>query len=219
MPAGMSAQGIPPSCIALFYAKPRRSVDLDLHVMFPMIAEVEEFHYASELLHRELQRERDVRGTAPRQVKVGAMLEVPALLWQLDRLLREVDFLSIGTNDLFQFLFASDRGNFRISERYDCLSPVLLNLLRTVIAQCREANVPVGLCGEMAAQPLDAMALVGIGFRSLSVSPPAVGAIKMMIRSLDLAALGRYLEQICAGPQASLREKLKSFAQDHGIIV
>ncbi|HYN38632.1 MAG TPA: putative PEP-binding protein, partial [Rhodospirillales bacterium] len=195
------------------------SVGQDLSVMFPMIAEVGEFQYARGLLQRELQRERDVHGAEPRQVKVGAMLEVPALLWQLDRLVHEVDFLSIGTNDLFQFLFASDRGNYRISERYDSLSPVLLNVLRMVVDRCREADVPVSLCGEMAARPLDAMALIGIGFRSLSVSPPAVGAIKMMIRSLDLASLGPYLDMVCAGRQASLREKLKSFAQDHGVIV
>lgn len=197
----------------------RASVDQDLYVMFPMIAEVEEFCYARGLLQRELEREKQAHGGVPRQVRVGAMLEVPALLWQLDRLLQEVDFLSIGTNDLFQFLFASDRGNFRISERYDSLSPVLLNLLRTIIDQCSRANVPVSLCGEMAAKPLDAMALIGIGFRNLSISPPAIGAIKMMIRSLDLGTLSPYLDQICVGRQVSLREKLKAFAHDHGVLV
>ena len=195
------------------------SVDRDLSVMFPMVAEVEELRCGRRLLQDELERERARSGGAPRSLRVGAMLEVPALLWQLDRLVEEVDFLSIGTNDLFQFLFASDRGNYRISERYDSLSPVLLNVLRTVIAKCREADVPVSLCGEMAGRPIDAMALIGIGFRSLSISPPAVGAIKMMIRSLDVASLGSYLDLLCAGRQASLREKLKAYAQDHGVLV
>ncbi|MFO1118912.1 MAG: phosphoenolpyruvate--protein phosphotransferase [Rhodospirillales bacterium] len=195
------------------------SVDRDLFVMFPMVAEVGELRYGRALLQDELERERRLRGGAPRQLKVGAMLEVPALLWQLDRLVKEVDFLSIGTNDLFQFLFASDRGNYRISERYDSLSPVMLNVLRTVVDKCREADVTVSLCGEMAARPIDAMALIGIGFRSLSISPPAVGAIKMMIRSLDLAALASYLDLLCAGPQVSLRERLKAYAQDHGVLV
>ncbi len=197
----------------------RASVDQDLHVMFPMIAEVGEFLYARGLLEHDLERERSTSGKGPRQVKVGAMLEVPALLWQLDSLLEEVDFLSIGTNDLFQFLFASDRGNFRISERYDCLSPVLLNVLRTVIEKCHKANVPLSLCGEMAAHPLDAMALIAVGFRTLSISPPAVGAIKMMIRSLNLESLRQYLDRLCVSPQSSLRERLKCFAQDHGVIV
>jgi len=191
----------------------------NLHIMFPMIAEVEEFRYARSLLDLELEREESTHGTKPASVKVGAMLEVPALLYQLDRLLQEVDFLSIGTNDLFQFLFASDRGNYRISERYDALSPVMLNVLGDVIDRCAAAGIKVSLCGEMAARPLDAMALIGIGFRNLSISPPAVGPIKMMIRSLRLSSLDPYLRQLRAERQSSLREKLKSFAQDHGVIV
>lgn len=191
----------------------------NLHIMFPMIAEVEEFRYARSLLDLELEREESTHGTKPASVKVGAMLEVPALLYQLDRLLQEVDFLSIGTNDLFQFLFASDRGNYRISERYDALSPVMLNVLGDVIDRCAAAGIKVSLCGEMAARPLDAMALIGIGFRNLSISPPAVGPIKMMIRSLRLSSLDPYLRQLRAQRQSSLREKLKSFAQDHGVIV
>ena len=197
----------------------RAATDQDLYVMFPMIAEVREFKYARHLLDREIERIRDSGAALPRQVKVGAMLEVPALIYQLADLLREVDFLSVGTNDLFQFLFASDRGNYRISEAYDVLSPVLLKILRSVVEQCEAAGVPVSICGEMAARPLDAMALLGIGFRNLSVSPPAVGPIKMMVRSMQVTHAARYLEKICLGRQGSLREKLKAYAQDHGIII
>ena len=197
----------------------RAAAGQDLYIMFPMIAEVAEFRFAKQLLDREIEREGSAGGALPRQVKVGAMLEVPALLYQLDHLLREVDFLSVGTNDLFQFLFASDRGNYRISERYDVLSPVLLGLLRHVVERGQAAGVPVNLCGEMAAQPLDAMALIGIGFRILSISPPAVGPIKMMVRSMDVAALTLYMDDLCKAPQGSLRVKLRAFAQDHGIII
>ncbi len=191
----------------------------DLHIMFPMIAEVAEFRFAREMLDRELRRQSLAGAGMPRAVKVGAMLEVPALLYQLDQLLREVDFLSIGTNDLFQFLFASDRGSYQMSERYDVLSPVMLKVLQQVVEQCRRADVPLSLCGEMAGRPLDAMALIGIGLRRLSLSPPAVGPVKMMIRSLDLQSLVVYMHKICEGRQASLREKLKVYAQDHGILV
>jgi phosphotransferase system, enzyme I, PtsP len=187
--------------------------------MFPMIAEVAEFRYARILLDREIERECGNGTALPREVKVGAMLEVPALLYQLDDLLRQVDFLSVGTNDLFQFMFASDRGNYRISERYDALSPVMLNVLRSVVERCAAANVPLSLCGEMAAHPLDAMALIGIGFRHLSISPPAVGPIKMMVRSLRVAPVARYIDSICLGRQGSVREKLKAYAQDHGVII
>jgi phosphotransferase system enzyme I (PtsP) len=133
--------------------------------------------------------------------------------------LRRVDFISVGTNDLFQFLFASDRGNYRLSERYDELSPVVLSLLRTVVEQCAEANIPLSLCGEMAGRPLDSMALLGIGFRNISVAPPAVGPLKATIRSLDLSALTTYMETLCRGSQRSLRENLKSYARDHKVVV
>jgi phosphotransferase system enzyme I (PtsP) len=197
----------------------RAAAGQDLYIMFPMIAEVAEFRYARILLDREIERECGNGAALPRQVKVGAMLEVPALLYQLDDLLRQVDFLSVGTNDLFQFMFASDRGNYRISERYDALSPVMLNVLRSIVERCAATNVPLSLCGEMAAHPLDAMALIAIGFRNLSISPPAVGPIKMMVRSLQVAPVARYIDSICFGRQGSVREKLKAYAQDHGIII
>jgi phosphotransferase system enzyme I (PtsP) len=197
----------------------RAAAGQDLYIMFPMIAEVAEFRYARVLLDREIERVCGNDAALPREVKVGAMLEVPALLFQLDDLLRHVDFLSVGTNDLFQFMFASDRGNYRISERYDALSPVMLNGLRSVVERCAAANVPLSLCGEMAAHPLDAMALIGIGFRHLSISPPAVGPIKMMVRSLRVAPVARYIDSICLGRQGSVREKLKAYAQDHGVII
>jgi phosphotransferase system, enzyme I, PtsP len=197
----------------------RAAADQDLYVMFPMIAEVRELSYARSLLHREVERERASGAVLPRQVKVGAMLEVPALIYQLDDLLHEVDFLSIGTNDLFQFMFASDRGNYRISEYYDVLSPVLLKVLRLVVERCQAAGVSLSICGEMAGRPLDAMALLGIGFRNLSIAPPAVGPIKMMVRSVQVGLVAQYLDQICLGKQTSLREKLKAYAQDHGVMI
>ena len=89
------------------------------------------------------------------------MLEVPALAWQLPALLRRVDFLSVGSNDLIQFMFATDRGNPRLAQRYDVLSPSVLTLLRSIAEQCTAARVPVTVCGEMAGQPIEAMALAG----------------------------------------------------------
>lgn len=191
---------------------------LDLWVMFPMVTEVAEFHYGRAMLDKELARARGTGGGVPREVRVGAMLEVPALIYQLPELLRHVDFLSIGTNDLFQFMFASDRGNYEMSERYDSLSPVALNILRLILQQCQAAGVSVSICGEMAARPLDAMALIGIGFRSISISPPAVGAIKATIRGLRLAVLEGFVAGLCAGKQRSVRETLKAYAIDHGVM-
>ena len=113
------------------------------------------------------------------------MLEVPSLAEMLDLLLPRVDFLSIGTNDLTQFLFAADRADPRLAERYDWLSPAILRFLRRVAAQAKAAGVPVRVCGEMAGRPLEAMALIGIGIDSFSITPAAVGPVKAMVRSID----------------------------------
>ena len=188
-----------------------------LHVMFPMIAEVKEFRFARRLLDAEFKRHAHEGRPPPLSVRAGAMLEVPALLHQLDDLLQVVDFLSIGTNDLMQFLFASDRASHRMSERYDVLSPVVLRLLRSVAEQCQAADVPLSLCGEMAGQPLDAMALIGVGLRQLSVAPPCVGPIKAMVRSANAAALADFVGHLSTLRQASVRSDLRAFAYDHGI--
>jgi phosphotransferase system enzyme I (PtsP) len=153
----------------------------------------------------------------PTVVKTGVMLEVPALLWQLPALCERIDFLSIGTNDLVQFLFACDRGNPRLADRYDPLSMPMLALLREVIAHTRDARVPLSMCGEMAGNPLEAMALVALGFRTLSMAAPAIGPVKTMIRSLDAASVAAYLDEISDRPDHSLRPRLEAYARDHNI--
>ncbi|MEN8196689.1 MAG: phosphoenolpyruvate--protein phosphotransferase [Pseudomonadota bacterium] len=188
-----------------------------LAVMFPMITEVAEFDSARAVLDIELQRAKSRGQKMPKTVQVGAMIEVPALTWQLPALFQRVDFLSVGSNDLVQFMFATDRGNPRMAERYDVLSPSVLTLLRSIADQCTAAGVPVTVCGEMAGQPLEAMALAGIGYRSLSMVAPSVGPVKDMIRSLELRRLADYLRTQCGSADHSLRGKLKSFAKDHGI--
>jgi phosphotransferase system enzyme I (PtsP) len=190
-----------------------------LRVMFPMIAEAAEFEAARAVLDLELDRA-DKRGsTPPEKTEVGLMFEVPALLWELPGLLPKVDFLSVGTNDLVQFLFAADRGNPRLAERYDALSRPVLGLLGQVVAACAAAKVPLALCGEMAGQPLDAMALVGIGFRALSMAPGSIGPIKAMIRSLELAPLEALLAGLADVPPRGVRSRLRDFARDHGVAV
>lgn len=194
----------------------------DLYVMFPMIAEVAEFKTAVNVLHMERERidRRNAEGLAPpSNIRVGAMLEVPGLIWQLDALLPHLDFLSIGSNDLFQFLFAIDRGNPRVADRYDVLSPALLSAVRDILRKCDDAGVPVSLCGEMAGDPLEAMALLGIGMRSLSLSPSAFGAVKAMTLTMDTAEVGAYMNTLLQSPDHSLRRKLGAFALDHGIVL
>jgi phosphotransferase system, enzyme I, PtsP len=189
----------------------------ELLVKFPLIAELPELERARALLEMELVRAADEGRTPPASVKIGVMLEVPALLWQLPALCRRIDFLSIGTNDLLQFLFACDRGNPRLSDRYDPLSAPMLAMLREVVDQACRSAVPLSMCGEMAGNPIEAMVLIALGFRTLSMVGTAIGPVKAMIRSLDAAAVANYVFEIGARPDHSLRPKLEAYARDHAI--
>ncbi len=191
----------------------------DMSIMFPMVAEVAEFERARNLALRELRRLRENGEAEPATLEMGVMLEVPGLLFQFPSLLQRVDFVSVGSNDLLQFFFASDRGNPRLTGRYDPLSPSVLSFMREVVSRCNAAGVRVSLCGEMAGQPLEAMALLGLGFRELSVTPGAVGPIKRMLRSLSIAPLTAYMTGLYDLPEHSVRGKLRAFALDHGVIV
>jgi phosphotransferase system enzyme I (PtsP) len=190
-----------------------------LHVMFPMVSEPWEYEQARALF--EAQREKvAARGRmAPLAIRYGTMLEVPALAETLDLILPRLDFLSIGTNDLTQFLFAADRAHPKLAERFDWLSPAILRFLARVVAQAHAARVPVGVCGEMGGRPLEAMALLGLGLERLSITPAAVGSIKAMVRSLDLAALRAEMPGWLARPPANLRATLAGWAEAHGVRV
>lgn len=195
------------------------AADRELFVMFPMISSVDEFLEAKATLNIELERARLQQAHMPQKVKVGTMIEVPSLIFSLDRLLREVDFVSIGTNDLAQFLFAADRGNPNIWNRYDNLSPALLKALRIIVHRCQEAHIPCSVCGEMAGRPLEAMTLVALGFTSLSMNPTALGPVKSAIRAMNYQQLSDYLEKQLSVSSRSLRDRLISYARDHGILI
>jgi phosphotransferase system enzyme I (PtsP) len=191
----------------------------NLSIMFPMITEIAEFDAARKILDLELARAEKKGRTPIKTLRVGTMFEVPALAFQMPALLKRVDFISVGSNDLFQFLFASDRSSPKIADRYDTLSPAALRLLSNLVEQCDAASTPISLCGEMAGRPLDAMALVGLGFRTLSMAPSSIGPVKTMIRSLSASDLKRYLDSVQDVSEHSLREKLREFALDHGVMI
>lgn len=191
----------------------------EISVMFPMISDVQEFLEAKGILESERDRLQRQGRELPRAVSVGAMLEVPALLFQLPALMRVVDFVSIGSNDLAQFLFAADRGNPLTADRYDPLSPAFLKLLAQVAEAGRAAGVPVTLCGEMAGRPVDAMAALAVGLRRLSVSAGAVGPVKALVRSVDLPQLSAYVRDLLDLPERSLRPHLKNFAVENGLAI
>jgi phosphotransferase system enzyme I (PtsP) len=188
-----------------------------LSVMFPMVSEPWEFDAAKKIFDAQRDWIASRHRPLPAQIRYGAMLEVPALAECLDLLLPKLDFLSVGTNDLTQFLFAADRAHPKLAERYDWLSPAILRFLRRIILPARERGIPVTVCGEMGGRTLEAMALLGLGIERLSITPIAVGPIKAMVRSLDLAKLRPEMDGWLAQPPGSLRETLLGWANAHGV--
>ncbi len=190
-----------------------------LNVLLPMISDVAEFNQARALIDRETERARLLQLPQPRQIRVGAMLEVPALAFMLPQIMRSADFVSIGSNDLFQFVFAVDRTNPRVSKRYDPLNPPALTLIRQIVHSASESAGDLSLCGEMAGKPLDAMALIGLGLRTLSMQPANIGPVKMMIQSLDLREVSQFVDRLCGRTDGSLRPRLAAFAAERGIAI
>jgi len=190
-----------------------------LRVMFPMVSEPWEYEEARALFEEQVDWARKGHRRIPKRIEFGAMLEVPSLAEMLDQLLPRVDFLSIGTNDLTQFLFAADRSDPRLAERYDWLSPAVLRFLKRIIDQTRAAGVPARICGEMGGRPLEAMALIGIGVENFSITPAGVGSLKAMIRSLDAGAIRGRMEQLLAKPPRDVRKALSDWARRHNVII
>ena len=190
-----------------------------LKIMFPMIATVQEFDQAKELVEKELTHLRRHGHKLPAQVEVGSMVEVPSLLYQLDELFEHVDFLSVGSNDLVQFLYAIDRGNPRVSNRFDALSAPILRALKDIADKGREHKKPVTLCGELASQPIGALALAAIGYRAFSVTASAVGPVKAMLLDLDTRKAAAFLCPLIEHPSggAPIRGKLEEFAVSNGL--
>ena len=188
-----------------------------LNVMFPMVSEPWEYEAARNLFVGQRAWLAQHNKKLPVAIRYGAMLEVPGLLETLDLMLPHLDFLSVGTNDLTQFLFAADRAHPRLAERYDWLSPIVMRYLARVVRTVSGSKVALGVCGEMGGRPLEAMALLGVGIERLSITPAGVGPVKAMIRSLDLAALRADMPAILAQPSSSPRGQYQAWAEAHQV--
>jgi phosphotransferase system enzyme I (PtsP) len=188
-----------------------------LSVMFPMVSEPWEFDAAKAIFEGQMEFLGKQKKLLPSKVRYGAMLEVPALAETLDMLLPKIQFLSIGTNDLTQFLFAADRADPRLAERYDWLSPAILRFIRRVVKETEGHEVDVAVCGEMGGRTLEALALIGLGIRRLSITPAAVGPVKAMIRSTNHSAVKAKMDELLTSPSGNLREALSGWAAGQGI--
>ncbi len=188
-----------------------------LNVMFPMVSEPWEFDAAHEVFESQRKYLKGLKKPLPEAIRYGAMLEVPALAETLDLLAPKLSFLSIGTNDLTQFLFAADRSNPKLAERYDWLSVSIMRFLRRVQANLVGHTVDVTVCGEMGGRRLEALALLGIGIRRLSITPAAVGPIKELVRKVDLAEIEAAMTQWLSAPPPNLRQALVEWAEARDI--
>ncbi len=197
----------------------RASAGKELNVMFPMISTCEEFLQAKETLMLEYDREKQRGRPTASRVNVGLMIEVPSVLFQLDEILQKVDFVSVGTNDLYQFVFACDRGNSRLSARYDVLSAPFLKLMKMIVDKCNQYKVYCSVCGEMASNPVEAMALIGLGYRNLSVSGATYANIKKMIISMNCEDVADYVRTLLKSTKNSVRPQLLAYAYDHTIAI
>jgi phosphotransferase system enzyme I (PtsP) len=157
-----------------------------LTVMFPFIAQYEEYTQARSEMDRTLAREAKLGHVLPESVSIGAMLETPSLGFAPRKFFEDVDFLSIGGNDLKQFFFAADRENERVRKRYDTLNVSFLSFLEQIVERCAETNTPVSFCGEDAGRPVEALCLAAIGLRRLSMRPASIGPIKSLLRRSNL---------------------------------
>jgi phosphotransferase system, enzyme I, PtsP len=191
----------------------------ELKLMLPMVTELGEIAQAREIVDREVRHLSRFAHHLPTSLKLGAMLEVPSLLFQLDELMKAVDFVSVGSNDLFQFVMAVDRGNTQLSDRFDTLSTPFLRVLKQVADAGVRNNTPVTLCGELAGKPISAMALIGLGYRSISMSPASIGPVKAMLTELPLAELEAFFDDNLMAPAQGLpmRALLQAFADDRSI--
>ena len=193
----------------------------ELRVMLPMVTEISEIKQAREIIDREVRHLARFAHHLPTQLKLGVMIEVPSLMWQLDEVMELVDFASVGSNDLFQFVTATDRGNTQLADRFDPISVPFLRLLRQIVRAGEAAGTPVTLCGELAGRPISAMALFAAGFRSVSMPPAAIGPVKAMLTELPLAKLESQLHELLDGRASgtNMREFLHAFAAEHDIPV
>src|SRR5271166_5998494 len=193
----------------------RAAAGRDLRVMTPMVSTVDEFKTARALFDRELAFSASHGHEPPRSVRLGVMVEVPSLLWQIDEIARHADFLSVGSNDLMQYLYAVDRDNRRVANRFDPLSVGFLRALRAIAQAGARAGTPVTLCGEIGGRPLEAMALMAIGYRDLSMSATSIGPVKAMTLTLRIYEIAREVEAMLeeGRDEASLREPLRAVAE------
>ena len=191
----------------------------ELDVMFPMISSYHEFMEAKNTLLLEYEKQKQCHNPLPSKLNIGLMIEVPSVIFELDEILKQADFISVGTNDLAQFIFASDRTNPRLENRYDVLSAPFLKVMQNIVLKAKEYNIACSVCGEMASIPVEMMALLGLGFRCFSCTGSSFASVKKTLCSIHLNELTDYVQTLLKSNKKTLRPQLTAYAYDHGIAI
>jgi phosphotransferase system enzyme I (PtsP) len=189
----------------------------ELNILLPLVTTSDEIHQARAIIDKEVERRERREQELPASIRIGAMIEIPSAAWQVEQIAPLVDFLSLGGNDLAQFFFAADREAEQLLGRYDPMHPGFLSFLKMISEKANAAGKPLCYCGEQAADPAMALALMALDITHLSVSASSVGPLKRMIRSTELSIVRTWLEEHLASSKQSLRDDLKAFATQRGI--
>ncbi|MDG1431538.1 MAG: phosphoenolpyruvate--protein phosphotransferase [Paracoccaceae bacterium] len=187
-----------------------------LTVMFPFVAQMSEFTAARAEVDKAMDRERKLGHPLPSSLDVGAMLETPSLAFASKKFFKDVQFLSIGGNDLKQFFFAADRENEMVRRRYDTLNVSFLSFLESIVERCEDTDTRLSFCGEDAGRPIEALCLAAIGFRALSMRPASIGPVKSLIRRTDLSALRKVIWDERDRGEQSVRPAVMEFLRTQG---
>jgi phosphotransferase system, enzyme I, PtsP len=187
-----------------------------LTVMFPFVAQYGEYLAAKAEMDKAMERERILGHPLPARLEVGAMLETPSLAFAPEQFFEEVQFLSIGGNDLKQFFFAADRENERVRRRYDTLNVSFLTFLENIVDRCRATSTPLSFCGEDAGRPVEAACLAAIGFDMLSMRPASIGPVKSILRRTHLGGLRDVIHAARARGEETARHAVMEYLASQG---
>ena len=187
-----------------------------LTVMFPFVAQYEEFTQARAALTKAIKREEALGHILPDNIEVGAMLETPSLAFAPDAFFEDVDFLSIGGNDLKQFFFAADRENERVRKRYDSLNVSFLSFMEMIVDRCSKTQTPISFCGEDAGKPIEAVCFAAMGLRTLSMRPASIGPVKSLLMRVNLADVKKVIETARAEGKMSVRDDIAAYIRSLG---
>lgn len=185
-----------------------------LTVMFPFIAQMDEFRESRNHLLNEIEREKTLGHPVPESIEIGAMLETPSIAFAPTQFFEMADFISIGGNDLKQFFYAADRENERVRRRYDTLNVSFLGLIERIVERCNETNTPVSFCGEDAGRPIEAMCFAALGVQTLSMRPASIGPVKHLLRRVDLSEVRTVIEEASLSGAQSVRPAVMDWLRD-----